>query len=109
MANDHSNEQCTEKKSIFSRKKHKLPLLLPTLSSKQVIEITHFLRMGRLDFIALKGPDNTCATLRISLDGTVLGREGHIQQRLGRKPSDTGGFVCSNILENVAIFCFNRS
>lgn len=98
-----------QQKSISSRKKHKSPLLLPALSSKQVTEITHFLRMGRLDFIALKGPDNTCATLRITLHGTVPGRGGNIQQRLGRKPRDTGSFVGSNILESIAIFCFNRS
>lgn len=51
-----------QQKSNSSRKKHKSPLLLPALSSKQVTKITHFLRMGQLDFIVLKGPDNTFPT-----------------------------------------------
>ena len=51
-----------EQKSISSRKKHKWPLLLLGFPSKQVTEITHFLRMGQLDLIALKGQDEMCPT-----------------------------------------------
>lgn len=51
------------------------PLLLPVISSKQVSEISHFLRMGQLDLIAPKGQDNNFLTLRIYSDGWYCERE----------------------------------
>ena len=81
------------------------PLLLPALPSKQVPEIPHFLRMGRLDLIGLKGQDNTLPILRISSDGWYcIGRGEDIQQRIERKPSGTGNFVWSNILQYYSNF-----